>query len=262
MTLFVILFLNNAFERYSTSAQAMALAHALTASAHGVHAIRSNPATLAILEKNHLLCGYEYVFSGIEGLHHITIGYARPLFGTGFGIQMSEFGFSEQKEQAITCACGIGLSEDFKLGLGGDVYLIDNKRLGKGFAYGLNIAFSGTLYKRWSLGVYGHNINQPQFGSTEQGTLPRKLQAGLGYEPFDGIISEVDLSIIDNNMRVHLAGEFRLFDSISFRTGIRTNPSVIAMGTGIRYKLIIVDYAVEFIPELPLTHNINIEFEF
>jgi len=262
MELIFILFLNNAFERYSASAQAVALGHAVTASAIGNDAIRFNPAALAEINKNELMCGYEYVLSGIEGLHNINIGYARPIFNGGIGLQLSEFGFSEQKEQAITIAYGNPLSNELRFGIGADFYLINNQRTGHGFAYGLNIAFLGRLYKKWSLGVYGHNLNRPQFGSREEGELPYELRAGLGYEPFDGILSEVDFSLIEDYFRIHMAGQFRLFNMLFFRTGVKTNPQVLSFGTGIVYKFIKIDYAVEYIPELPLTHNMTIKMDF
>ncbi|KPJ72524.1 hypothetical protein AMJ52_06005 [candidate division TA06 bacterium DG_78] len=240
----------------------MALGYAVTASNHGVNAIRSNPAALTLLSKNELMCGYEHSLSGIEGLHNITIAFCRPMFGGGLGIQVSEFGFSEQKEQAVTCAFGLHLSDEFKLGVGSDLYLINNKRTGKNFAYGLNVAFLATLYERWSLGVFGHNLNQPQFGSTEEGQLPQEFSAGFAYQPFDDILSEIDFSLIEDNLRIHVAGELKLLNRIFFRTGVQTNPSVISAGTGVVYKFITIDYAVEYIPELPLTHAINMNFEF
>lgn len=262
INLIFILFINQSFERYATSANAAALAHAFTASATGIDAVRFNPAALSYMQKNQLSVGYEYVLSGLEGLHNINIGFAKPLFAGGFGIQLSEFGFSEQKEQAITLAYGLCLSKDFKFGLGGDLYLINNNRTGNGFAYGLNIGFSGRLYKKWSLGIYGHNLNQPQFGNTEEGRLPYELRAGLAYEPFEDILSEIDLSMVEDNFRVHMAAEFKLFDIIFLKTGLKTNPSVVSTGMGVVYKFIKIDYAVEYIPELPLTHNVCLSFEF
>lgn len=262
MVFIFFLFLNQAFERYAGSAHAAALAHAFTAQADGVDAIRFNPAALSALNQNQVLTGYEYVLSGIEGLHNITIGFARPFAFGAFGIQLSEFGFSEQKEQALTLAYGLSLSKDLKLGIGGDLYFINNRRTGHGLSYGLNVGFIGTIYKKWTLGVFGHNLNQPQFGSGEEGGLPADLRAGLAYEPFEGITSEIDFSMVGDNLRIHMAGEFRLFDIIFLRAGTKTNPSVVSGGLGVVYKFMKIDYAAEHIPELPLTHSLTLKFKF
>ena len=102
--LILLVFLNTAFERHAESARATALAHAFTAAAQGIDAIRFNPAGLSLMNYNQLGIGYERPFSGIEGLHNFGLGYARPIFGGVLGIELSEFGFSEQKEQAMTIA--------------------------------------------------------------------------------------------------------------------------------------------------------------
>lgn len=260
--LLVLIFLNGAFERHAYSARAVALGHALTASCYGVDAVGFNPAAVSLLGQNNLSAGYERTFSGIEGLHNIHIGYAHPLFLGGFGIVLSEFGFSEQKEQAVSMAYGSSFSESFRFGLAGDLYIIDNARTGRSYAYGLNVGFLGRLYKRWSLGVYGHNINGPQFGSEEEGELLPELRAGLAYEPFEDILSEIDFTMKDDDLRVHLAAELELFDLLYLRSGVRTNPMVIAAGVGIVHKFINFDYAAEFIPELPWSHTVTIGFTF
>ena len=260
--LILLILLNGAFERHAQSAQANALAHAFTAACEGVDAIRFNPAALSLVRQNYLAVGYERTFSGIEGLHNITLGFARPLLWGALGIQLSEFGFSEQKEQAITLSYGSSFNESFKFGLGGDVYIIDNERTGRNYAFGVNFGLLGKLYKKWSMGVFAHNLNRPKFGSDEQSELPAELRAGLSYEPFEGILSEVDFSMKDDDLRIHIAAEFELFDLLYLRSGVKTNPMVVAAGAGIVYKFIRFDYSSEFIPDLPLSHSATISFVF
>jgi hypothetical protein len=258
----LFLFLNQAFERYPVSARAQALAYAYTATATGIDAVRINPAGLSLVKGNLFLVGYEHALSGIEGLHNIGIGFARPLFTGGIGVAMTEFGFEEQREQAGTLAIGMGISQDYRIGIAFDLYAINNARTGYGFSYGLSAGLLGKLYKKWSLGVYGHDLNWPRFGTGPEGEIPARLQAGLGYEPFDGILSEIDISIVESDIRMHFAGEFRLFDVLFFRTGVRTNPQAVAFGTGVMHKYLKIDYGVEYIPDLPLSHIITAGFEF
>ncbi len=262
ISLVFVLFINQAFERYSVSAHSAALAQAYTASANHVDAIRFNPAALSTINGNHLTAGYEYVLSGIEGLHNINVGFARPLLNGGIGLQISEFGFSEQKEQTITMAYGRSLSKDFKFGISTDIYFIDNNRTGTAFSYGLSFGLLGKVYRKWSLGAYVHNLNQPCFGTFQDGKLPYELRAGLAYRPLDDILSEIDVSMIEDEYRIHSAGEFKLFNMLFLRVGMKTNPTVVSTGTGILYKFIEVDYAVEYIPDLPLTHNVSTKFNF
>uniref|UniRef100_A0A7C6EJ97 PorV/PorQ family protein n=1 Tax=candidate division WOR-3 bacterium TaxID=2052148 RepID=A0A7C6EJ97_UNCW3 len=262
MELILSLFLFQAFERYTVSAHNQALSLACVGTAQGIDALRMNPAGLGLLNKNIIGVGYEYTFTHIEGLQNIFFGFAKPLFYGGFGIGISQFGFEEEKEQGITTAYSIGLNKDFYLGGSADLYLIQNKRTGTGISYGLNLGMLGILSKKWYLGIYGHNLNQPQFGNSEIGTIPASLQAGIGYKPFEDITSEIDLSISDQIIRLHSAGEFSIADFLNLRTGFKTNPNSLSAGLGIVYKKIKIDYACEYFVDLPLNHIIAIILEF
>lgn len=262
MNILLLLCLHQAFERYSVSARATALAHALTAMPRGVEAARFNPAMLSFIETSHLSAGYEYFMGGLEGLHNIDLGFARPFFIGGIGITMSEFGFSEQKEQAITLACGVRLSKDLCFGAGSDAYLINNARTGTRISYGLNVAFLASVYKKWWLGVYGHNLNKPRFENSDYGVLPYELRAGLGYQPFADILSCLEMSLAGDDIRVHMGSEFSVFSIMLLRAGVKTDPTVISGGLGIAIEFISTDYAVEYVPELPLTHSVTVNLTF
>ncbi|MCX7995136.1 MAG: hypothetical protein N3A65_05135 [candidate division WOR-3 bacterium] len=262
MTFTLILSLINVFERYPVSGHNQSLSFACVATAQGIDALRINPAALALLNKNIVAFGYEYTFSHLEGLQNIFTGFARPLFSGGASLGLSQFGFEEQKEQGFTAGYGIGLSKDFYLGASFDLYIIQNKRTGTGISYGLNLGMLGNLSKKWFLGIYGHNLNQPQFGNSETGTIPASLQAGLGYKPFEDILSEIDLSISEHMVRLHVAGAFSIENFLSLRTGFKTSPNSLSGGAGIMYKNIRIDYACEYTVDLPLSHTIFLSFEF
>lgn len=262
MLLGFIFFLSQAFERYVVSGYAQALSYACVANIEVADAIRINPSALAFLNRNQISSGYEYTWSGVEGLHNVNVGFARPIPLGGLGLVVSEFGFSEQKEQAVTAGLGIGLSHDFKIGLGLDLYLINNKRTGYGAAWGVDLGMVGRLMKRWSLGIYCHNLNKPRLGSNEIGELSPSLQTGFGYRPFNDLSSEIDFSITEDGIRTHIGGECKIFNFFSLRTGIRTEPQVLNLGAGIFYKFIVVDYAVEYLPELPLSHTLTVGYSF
>ncbi|OGC43296.1 hypothetical protein A2Y85_00550 [candidate division WOR-3 bacterium RBG_13_43_14] len=261
MIIFYILFLTQAFEKYSMSAQAVSMGMAITASATGTDAIRFNPALLSIQTKSELAISYQQVLDGIEGLHNAWLGFNHKLGPAGIGIGLSEFGFSEQKEQNLTLACGFGLGNDLKLGAAGDLYLINNQRTSYGFAYGISFGFSSIVFKKWQLGVYAHDINQPEFSSSEYGHLPYELRAGIAYNPFQDIRSEFDLAMKDNELRYRFATELLLFRLLYCRVGVQTNPQVISGGTGFKYRFIAINYGVEHIPDLPLNHSVGIRVQ-
>lgn len=258
----MVLYLLGIYERYPLSAHNQAISFACVATAQGIDALRVNPASLALFNKNAIGIGYEYTFSHIEGLQNIFFGFAKPLFSGGFGLGMSQFGFEEQREQGMTIGYSIPLSRELYAGASADIYLIQNKRTGTGIAYGLNLGMLGVLSKKWHLGIFGHNLNQVQFGNFEIGILPPELQTGIGYKPFDDIGSEIDLSISDGNIRLHTGGEFLIMDILWLRTGFQTNPNSLSGGLGIVYKDIKIDYACEYLVDLPLHHAVSLCFTF
>lgn len=257
-----MLSLFQAFERYQVSAHNQGLSYACVAIVKGVDALRINPAALGLLSKNIVGFGYEYTFAHTEGLQNIFAGFVRPLLKGGIGLGVSQFGFAEQKENGITTGLGLGLGKDFYFGTSGDLYLIQNKRTGTGVAYGINIGMLGILAKKWLLGVYGRNLNQPQFGNAAVGTLPFSLQAGLGYKPFEDIVSEIDISVSDQTTCIYTSGAFALLDFLNLRTGFKTAPVSLSFGFGVEYKNIKVDYAVEYLVDLPLNHTVSLSFDF
>ncbi|MGQ9465559.1 MAG: hypothetical protein ACUVQ3_08720 [bacterium] len=262
MDLILSFFLFQAFERYAVSAHGQALGFACVATVSDFDALRINPSALALVNKNIAGISYEYTFSHIEGLHNIYVGFARQVFYGGLGIGISEFGFGEQKEQALTAAYSTKLTKEFFVAAGTDIYLIQNKRTGTGLAYGLNIGLLGNLSRKWFLGAYGHNLNSPQFSSAEEGILPFLLQAGIGYKPFADISSEIDLSIVDNNIRLHTGGEFAIMDFFHICAGMQTNPNTISFGFAVFYRAIKINYGCSYLADLPLNHIISINAQF
>ncbi len=262
MAILLNLFLFAAFERYLVSAQSQALAYACVATASGVDAIRLNPAGMLSSEKNIIGLGYEYTFSNIEGLQNIYLGFYRHMFHGGLGIKMSQFGFEEQKENAMTTAYSISLSKEFFVGAGVNLYMIQNRRTGTGIAYGVSLGMLGMVSKKWFLGACAHNLNQPRFGNGEIGTMPASLQAGIGYKPFNDIGSEIDLRIEDRHIDLRASGTFRIMDFLNLRTGMQTNPVSVSAGFGIIYRFMNIDYACSYFIDLPLNHSVSIQFSF
>lgn len=262
MGIILTFFIIQAFERYQVSAHNQALSGAFVATTQGIDALRINPAALGLLKKNEVGISYEYTFSHIEGLQNVFLGFARPLFYGGLGIGLSQFGFEEQKEQGCTAGYSIGLSKEFYIGGSVDFYMVQNKRTGTGISFGLNLGMLGVLAKKWYLGFFGHNLNQPQFGNSEAGILPSTLQAGIGYKPFEDISSEIDLFIKEQNISLRTSGELMIMDFLTLRTGLKTNPNSFSAGLGFLYKNIKIDYACEYFVDLPLNHIISLNLEF
>lgn len=256
-----------AFEDFSFSSKSNGMADAYTSLANDLSSIRFNPAGLARLERLEGGVDYRRFWSGIEGLHNITAGIVLPIsagrFGTGLSLQ--EIGFELQREHSLVLAFGRVLSQELAFGINLIGYHIFNSRFGNGYTYGIDCGFQARVYRKWTMGVYGHNLNQPKISNEPEGDLGSFLRAGIGYQPFPGINSALDLSLAHNaemsafdEVRVALGSEFEILPPILLRVGVQNEPARLCGGLGVKFKFLRFDYSFVFQPELPLHHNFGL----
>lgn len=262
MTMLMALCLTAAFERYYSSPHAQGMGFASFAGAQATDAVRFNSARLAGITGNHVATGYDRLFGGIDGLHNVNAAFARPLGPGGIGLHLSEFGIAAQSEVCLTAGYGLALSSQFSAGAGLNCYLVNNERTGTGYALGLDIGLVGRLPSKWTLAAVAHDVNRPRFGDGEEGTMDPSLTLAVAYRPLEDINSEIDMSLIRDEFSFRCGGEFRIFNRIWLRSGMRTNPTVFDAGIGITIKQLTIDYAADLVINLPITHSLGLGYSF
>jgi hypothetical protein len=271
-----------AFEDLESGVRAQGLANAYTAVAEGASAIHYNPAGLAHADSLEVSAFYKKLFSIV---HNVTLDAVYPTkwgtFGASFQSVSVKGDYTEysgvpekpkiveadatlEEDRAITLSHGFGLTSDLSFGYNIVVYSLKQARFGTGWAVGTDVGFLAKLYRRWQLGLFAHNINQPKVGEEVSHGLPRLISAGVAYTPFSGVTTTLDFSKeVGWPTRLAVGQEFPLVqDLLLVRAGVQSEPFRWSAGFGARWQQAILDYAYASHEVLPSTHQVGLAFRF
>ena len=268
---------SNVFGNYQPSARARGMSGAFVASCNDPNAIFYNPGALAYAEQG-ISLGYAQLFNNsFEILMSGALAYRLPGIGTiSLGMQAMDVEFEGQKlqqEGTYSLAHSFLLMGDvhsqlyvgyglnlFYLKFGETVGGIDP---GNSTTYGVNLGALAVLHQRTHIAFAVKNLNNPSMGSDQTFDLPQHLALGIAYEPYDGVITEIDLSQkLGEETKVQAGIEFEVMDNFWLRTGASTYPSSISGGFGILFKGVKIDYGFSSHPVLPITHQFSLGYQF
>jgi len=102
---------------------------------------------------------------------------------------------------------------------------------GNSTTYGVNLGALAVLHQRTHIAFAVKNLNNPSMGSDQTFDFPQHLALGIAYEPYDGVITEIDLSQkLGEETKIQAGIEFEVMDNFWLRTGASTYPSSISGG--------------------------------
>jgi len=257
-----------AFEDLESGVRPQGMGGAFTAVADDASAIHFNPACLFQLEKGELSGFYKILFGGVDGLHNTTIDVAFPMHWGTLGFSLQEVGSDLEKDRVLTFSHGFKLTKDLSFGYNLLAYNLSQERFGSATTFGIDLGFLATVYKRWRLGCFAHNLNNPQMGKLTSYSLPRLLNLGISYTPWEGITSSFDLSKeVGYPTRIQIGQEFTIIEKfLILRAGLQSEP----LEYGVRYSggfrtgvgSLHFDYALTSHEVLPFTHQFAIGYKF
>ncbi len=80
-----------------------------------------------------------------------------------------------------------------------------------------------------------HNVNAPKIGRDEE-ELPRRLHAGLAYEPYAGVMTVFELeSLHGEDPQWHGGMELAVVEGFVLRAGLITKPNKLTAGFGYQF---------------------------
>ncbi|MEZ4387434.1 MAG: hypothetical protein R3D98_07600 [Candidatus Krumholzibacteriia bacterium] len=241
-----------AFENLMTSPRARAMGDASVAVDDATFAATLNPAQLARLATDGEV-GVSYVQPYSLDFHRLYyLGAALRLPGEAgsLGLGFRQYGVEYQNvdlqtESTLTVAYGLPLYADvhsrINLGVGLNLYRLEFGETvsgldpGSDLTTGLDVGFAATLHDRTHMGVLVHNVNAPKIGRDEE-ELPRRLQAGLAYEPYAGVLTVFELeNVHGEDPQWHAGMEFDVLEGLVLRAGLITRPNKLTAGFGYRF---------------------------
>ena len=263
------------------TARSVGLGGSLTALANDATAAFWNPSGIPNLQRQELLFSYANRY-GI-GLKNSHVSYVFPLFerhAIGMGWTREGFDDAELSDaiQVFNVAYGMQLHRSFSLGVDGK-FVFQNIDLngtslrsarGVGFDVGALFLPKAKPFNRFRFGVTLQDIAgtsvRDQDSQVEEEILPQSLRFGVAYLPRDDLTFAVDVDEF-----IHFGTEFQPTSALILRGGVNrelqppegANGSLaFALGLGLRWNTLSVDYGYEYHPVLPATHHASVSYAY
>jgi hypothetical protein len=174
------------------------------------------------------------------------------------------FGGDLYNEQMIAATIAGRLTGDFSFGLQPVVSRVAIKdgvsSYGSATAFSVNTGFMVTVYDRWRMGASVRNPFESRIGNAEE-FMHRQMDAGVSYEPSDGMLTSFALSRDFRGTRVRVGGALPL-GPLTIYAGAMSGPAVLTGGFSLRAAGIEAAYSVQTHPELDPSHAIGVTHAF
>jgi len=253
--------------------KSMGMAGAVVSDVNDLETVFYNPAGLVNIKPYSFIAGTTDLY-GLKFLNHQFLSISLP-YKSAISIQQLGTNSSSLSDKNLSSEKSISFSKAFfllddansKLSVGYNINGLifyqnasagvngdGTSGLGSGetTTIGLDIGVHASLRNKISFGAFIKNINNPSIGKgSSSSQLPRRMDVGLTYNPFDGLYTTFAIEKVlgQEQSSFRFGIQYDIIESLSFRTGIQMNPN--RFGFGLSYKLnnIEVSYSL-------LTHHL------
>ncbi|MBN2543800.1 hypothetical protein JXI42_13145 [bacterium] len=235
-----------------------------------------NPASLADWKSYGIALAYSKLYNqSFLGYTTIASGIKLPRYGT-LGMAYRDVVVKYQEvvltnEQTFTFSHGFIIMQDIHssldLGYALNIYTlqyaesVEGRNLGSSYTFGFNIGAQARIYDRTYVGLFMENVNSPKIGDEFKESLPQRLKLGLGYEPYDKILTLFEVEKEHNHdIQMRFGIEVKPYEELSLRVGGQNRPEKFSVGFGVNIMGTVFDYSLQTHPVLPLTHHFMLAF--
>ncbi len=222
------------------------LGGSLTGIADDAAATFWNPSGISTLQRQEIVFSYADRYG--LGLQNSEVGYVFPMFEThAVGLNWTREGFSDDELkddlQVFNVAYALQLHRSISLGLGGKFVL-------------------------QSIDLDGESLRSASGDNTqfEEEIFPQNLRVGTAIQPHESLTIALD---VDD--RIHGGLEYQPLSALLLRGGLHRQLSPpdgasktlnYALGLGVQWNNIKVDYAYDHHPVLPATHHASVSMSY
>ncbi|MCK5840921.1 MAG: hypothetical protein KAH31_02045 [Candidatus Sabulitectum sp.] len=223
-----------------------------------------NPASVASIARasvtisgNMPYSNFDFATAGIDGGAPISENWNLAGSARWFGGEL-------YNEQIIAATIAGRLSRDFSFGLQPVLARVDIKdgvsSYGSSMAFSVNAGFRVTMYDRWAFAAAVKNPLESRIGNSEE-YMHRQMDAGISYEPADGLVTAFALSRDFRGTRIRVGGALPL-GPLTVYAGAMSGPAVFTGGFSAVVEGVKASYSVQTHPELNLSHAIGVTYAF
>jgi hypothetical protein len=260
------------FNDLEPSARARAMGGAYASVSDDAGGVFYNPAGIG-LGTNNIQAGFSNLYD-MEFSQQRTFAaiYALPMnLGTiGIGVQDFTVDFEDtnlMSEDTYTFAHSITLLKDIHsqimIGYTASLYHEQMNLYGAESTFGFGIGGLAVLHQRTRIGFFATNLNSPDIGKEDQAKLPKRLDCGISYIPYEGVTTSVDLKQdFAQPTEIHGGVEVKVSPLFALRFGVHNNPSEYSLGAGFNVEKIQLDYSYMIHAVLNATHQFSVGYQF
>jgi tetratricopeptide (TPR) repeat protein len=266
----------------ATTARSIALGGTVTALSNDASTTFWNPSGVAMLQRQEIVFSYADRFG--LGLNNSFTSYVFPLFerhAIGVDWLRESFGDDELKDalNIINVGYGFQLHRSLSVGLGGKAVFqtieLDGVSLRSASGFGMDLGLVLSPKSR-PLDKFRFALTLQDVGGTkvrdtdtqfEEEVLEQNVRGGVAYQATRDITLAAD---VDQNS-LHFGAEYQPMASLIVRGGLNKalsepngadNSLAFALGFGLKYNSIQLDYAFENHPVLPATHHATVSLAY
>lgn len=174
------------------------------------------------------------------------------------------FGSDLYNEQILAATLAGNLSSDFAFGIQPVISRVNIKdgisSYGSSMAFSVNTGFRVSIYDRWAFAASMKNPFESRIGNSEE-YMHRQMDAGISYEPLEGMVTAFTLSRDFRGTRVRVGGALPL-GPLTVYAGAISSPAVFTGGFSAEVQGVEASYSVQTHPELNPSHAIGVTYAF
>ncbi|MFO7896031.1 MAG: hypothetical protein R6U84_03785 [Candidatus Cloacimonadales bacterium] len=280
LLIILVLFAVNAFASFDDlepSPRARAMGGTHYANGNDVYSTLYNPAGLAGSQQGFAISYVDRYGLGFSEVTTVAMSMKLPRkYGTlGFSMLAHNVEYNNvnlTSETTYAVAHGFTLMEDLhsslKFGYTANIYYLSFSGMGDEVSYGLNLGAQATLHQRTKIGFAITNINNPNVGKDNTHDLPQKLAVGFSYEPYDKVITSLEMKqtlgedTLETGTEIHAGTEFQILEPLALRFGLSNLPVTYSMGASFNLFNMVLDYAFSTHATLGSTHQFGLGYSY
>lgn len=227
-----------------------------------VWSLQQNPAGTAGIEKPIFAIGYAQHFSGTE-LNTQTAIFAFPLKQNVFGLSFQRYGFSEYMEQRAGIAYSRRFGNSVFMAIGFNYHHIEILKYGSAQAFSVEAGIQYSVTDKLWIGSHISNPNRSRYNDLAGSDIPVTLSFGASFRFTDKVLIISDIQkVLGAATDVKLGLEYKLISWFSLRCGVSANPFKQYAGFGLNSQRLCVEVAVSSHPNLGISPQLALIYEF
>lgn len=222
-----------------------------------------NPAGMSGLEAITIGSHVEQRFS-IREMSAAQIGIVAPIGDKqAAGLRISWFGLGTFGEGRYAISYSISPLEHLRIGTSLSFYQTVIPSQGSGRSVFIDLGIQYDLSDQLTLGMFAVNANRAVVQNLgDSSPLPSLIQAGLRFKASEEVTLVADIGQEVNAPLTLRAGiHYHPADRLLIRAGVRTGPSAVSAGIGLKFESFLLDMTAEYIPILGLSPHVGFTYQ-